>query len=89
MQSEAESQYHELMSQSQADMSVSNEDEGAMEREIRELTQALLQYQQQLMSLQADYSRANADEEEALKTWEAKRSAFLAILQVARPIVKQ
>ena len=64
----------ELLSQSEADMSVGNNDEGDVERDLRELNQRLLQMQQELMGAQADYDRARASEEEALNTWESKRS---------------
>ena len=73
MQNEVESQYTELLSQSQADMSVGNNDEGDVERELREMNQNLIQMQQELMSAQANYDRAHASEEEALNTWESKR----------------
>lgn len=75
VQSEVESQYSELLTQSQADMSVSNDDEDEVERDLRELNQTLIQMQQELMSAQAECDRARAAEEEALNTWESKRSA--------------
>lgn len=74
VQNEVESQYTELLSQSQADMSVGNNDEGDVERDLREMNQILLQMQQELISVQANYDRARASEEEALNTWESKRS---------------
>lgn len=75
VQSEVESQYSELLTQSQADMSVSNDDEDDVERDLRELNQTLIQMQQELMSAQAGCDRARAAEEEALSTWVSKRSA--------------
>ena len=76
-QNEVESQHQELLSQSQADISVSNNDEDEVERELRELNQSLLQMHQELMSAQAECDRARSSEEEACRTWEAKRSACM------------
>lgn len=73
MQSAVESQYTELLSQSQADMSVGNNDEDGVERDLREMNQNLLQSQQELVSAQAEYDRACSSEEEALSTWDSKR----------------
>lgn len=75
VQSEVDSQYMELLTQSQADMSVSNDDEDEVERDLRELNQTLIQMQQELMSAQAECDRARAAEEEASNTWLSKRSA--------------
>lgn len=69
-----ESQYTELLSQSQADMSVGSNDEDELERDLREVNQNLLQMQQELMSADAECGRARASEEEALNTWQSKRS---------------
>ena len=74
VQNAVESQHLELLSQSQADMSVSNNDEDEVERELRELNQTLVQMQQEVMSAQADCDRARSSEEEAQRNWEAKRS---------------
>lgn len=56
-------------------MSVTSNDEDEVERELRELNQSLLQMHQELMSAQAECDRARSSEEEACRTWEAKRSA--------------
>ena len=83
MQNDLDSQYTELMSQTQEDLSMTNLDEGEIERDIRELTQNLLERQQELMSAQAEYDRAQSAEQDALSTWEAKRSAPKTIVMLA------
>ena len=80
VQNEVESQYMDLLSQSHADMSVGNNDEGDVERDLREMNQQLLQMQQELMHAQAEYDLARASEEEALHTWESKRSTCTLVI---------
>ncbi len=74
MQNEVESQYSDLLSQSQAAMSMGDEDEGEAEREARDLGQQLFQAQQELMTAQAECDRAQRVEQETHDVWEAKRS---------------
>ena len=76
MQNEAQSQYSELLSQSQAELSVGQEDEGDTDREIRELTQQLVEAQQEVMTAQAECDRALRTEQEAFEAWDSKRSAY-------------
>ena len=88
VQNDVDSQYAELLSQSEADMSVTKLDEGEIEREIRELSQNLLQMQQELMSAQAECDRAQSAEQDALSTWEAKRSAQHSSKMVAQMLMQ-
>jgi len=76
VQNEAQSQYSELLTQSQADLSVGQADEGDTDREIRELTQQLVEAQQEVMTAQAECNRALRIEQEAFEAWETKRSAY-------------
>ncbi|DBA94579.1 TPA: hypothetical protein ACH3X1_002162 [Trebouxia sp. C0004] len=71
---EAQSQWSELLTQRQVDLSVGQADEGDTDREIRELTQQLVQAQQEFMTSQAECDRALRTEQEALEAWESKRS---------------
>ena len=74
LQNQLDSQYSELLSQSQAEVPTAGIDEGEVEGNLRQLHQDLLQAQQQLMTAHADCERAQRAEEEAHTVWEAKRS---------------
>ncbi len=63
------------MTQSEADLSVGHADEGDTDREIRELTQQLMEAQQEVMTAQAECDRVLRTEQEAFEAWESKRSA--------------
>lgn len=74
LQNAAESQYSELVSQSQMDAPVEGQDEGDIEKELRELNQQLLEEQQQLMTAQAECDRARRADSEAQAAWDTSRS---------------
>ncbi len=76
VQNEAQSQYSEVLLQSQDQLSVGQADEGDTDREIRELSQELVQAQQEVMTAQAKCDRALRAEQDAFEAWESKRSAY-------------
>ena len=76
LQNAAESQFSELMSQSQMDAPAEGQDEGDIEKELRELNQQLLEEQQQLMTAQAECDRARRADSEAQAAWDTSRSVY-------------
>lgn len=62
------------MSESQVDVVIDDEDdEGSIEKQIREAGQQVLQKQQDLIAAQAHADRARQAEAEACEAWKAKR----------------
>lgn len=55
------------------------DDEGSIEKQIRERTQELLQKQQDLMTAQACLDKARQAEAEASEAWQAKRYTALRL----------
>ena len=84
LQSQADSQYHDLLSQSQSQLPAEGADEGEIDRELRTLNERVFEAQQQLMDAQSACSRAQEAETEAHSIWEAKRCvATLHVSSVA------
>ena len=73
LQSHADSQFSELLSQSQTQLPAEGADEGEIERELRSLNERVIETQQELMTAQAACRQAQEAEAEAHCIWEAKR----------------
>ena len=81
LQSEAESQVNELLSQSQTQLPAEGQDEGEMQRELRDLSEHLIERQQQLMTAQAALTKAQETQIDAERAWEAKKCVMLFVLK--------
>lgn len=75
MQVDIGSQLQDLLNESQIDVVIEDDedDEGSIEKQMREATQRVLQGQQDLMAARAHADKARQAEAEASEAWQAKR----------------
>lgn len=73
LQHHLHSQLEDLLSASQIEVDIGDEDDNSIEKQIREVTQQLLQKQQDLMAAQSCADKARQAEAEASEAWQAKR----------------
>lgn len=73
LQHHLHSQLEDLLSASQIEVDIGDEDDNSIEKQIKEVTQQLLQKQQDLMAAQSCADKARQAEAEASEAWQAKR----------------